>query len=320
MLKPPKPGDETARLMSLHSLHILDTPSEDRYDRITKMAKRLFGVEICLVSLVDSERQWFKSKQGLDVCETSREVSFCGHAILKEDVLVVTDAAADIRFADNPLVAGEPHIRFYAGCPIKDPSGFRVGTFCIIDSKPRTMSGDEIEILVDMAAMVEDEIRVSSQVTIDDLTQVANRRGFHMIADHLLSLCRRTGNSAELAFFDLDGFKAVNDDHGHAAGDDLLKYFAELLVKCFRKADAVGRVGGDEFVVLLSNSSGGSHAALQRLRAVADKTECDIKGKLAWSVGTVEFDPERHANIESMLAEADSSMYDDKANKRLASS
>lgn len=320
MLKPPKPGDETARLMSLHSLHILDTPSEDRYDRITKMAKRLFGVEICLVSLVDSERQWFKSKQGLDVCETSREVSFCGHAILKEDVLVVTDAAADIRFADNPLVAGEPHIRFYAGCPIKDPSGFRIGTFCIIDLKPRTMSGDEIEILVDMAAMVEDEIRVSSQVTIDDLTQVANRRGFHMIADHLLSLCRRTGNSAELAFFDLDGFKAVNDDHGHAAGDDLLKYFAELLVKCFRKADAVGRVGGDEFVVLLSNSSGGSHAALQRLRAVADKTECDIKGKLAWSVGTVEFDPERHANIESMLAEADSSMYDDKANKRLASS
>ncbi|MBT8103938.1 MAG: sensor domain-containing diguanylate cyclase [Gammaproteobacteria bacterium] len=320
MLKPPKPGDETARLMSLHSLHILDTPSEDRYDRITKMAKRLFGVEICLVSLVDSERQWFKSKQGLDVCETSREVSFCGHAILKEDVLVVTDAAADIRFADNPLVAGEPHIRFYAGCPIKDPSGFRVGTFCIIDSKPRTMSGDEIEILVDMAAMVEDEIRVSSQVTIDDLTQVANRRGFHMIADHLLSLCRRTGNSAELAFFDLDGFKAVNDDHGHAAGDDLLKYFAELLVKCFRKADAVGRVGGDEFVVLLSNSSGGSHAALQRLRAVADKTECEIKEKLAWSVGTVEFDPERHANIESMLAEADSSMYDDKANKRLASS
>jgi diguanylate cyclase (GGDEF)-like protein len=318
MQEPLPPIDETARLMSLHSLRIMDTPSEERYDRLTRMAKRLFGVQIALVSLVDSDRQWFKSKQGLDACETSRAISFCGHAILKSDVFVVSDAAADVRFADNPLVTGAPFIRFYAGCPIRDPNGFNIGTLCIIDPAPREMSEDDIDALRDMAEMVEDEIKVSSQVTVDDLTQVANRRGFHLIANHLLSLCRRTGTAAEIAFFDLDGFKAVNDTHGHAAGDDLLKHFARLLVKCFRTADAIGRLGGDEFVVLLSNSEGGAQTALDRLNEMAARTDCQIREKLAWSVGTIAFDPDRHTTIESLLAEADSNMYDDKVRRRAA--
>lgn len=316
MLKPALPIDETARLMSLHSLRVLDTPSEERYDRITRMAKRLFDVETCLVSLVDANRQWFKSKQGLDAGETSREISFCGHAILEDAVLVISDAANDDRFADNPLVTGAPRIRFYAGCPIKDPNGYRIGTLCVIDPKPRVMTEDDIDALEDLAAMIEDEIKVSSQITVDDLTQVANRRGFHLVANHLLSLCRRTGTSAELAFFDLDGFKAINDTHGHSAGDDILSHFARLLVKCFRSADAVGRIGGDEFAVLLSDSHGCANTALLRLRDLAAETDCAIRKKLAWSVGTIRFDPERHANIESLLADADSSMYDDKVGKR----
>ncbi len=153
------------------------------------------------------------------------------------------------------------------------------------------MSEDDIDALRDMAEMVEDEIKVSSQVTVDDLTQVANRRGFHLIADHLLSLCRRTGTTAEIAFFDLDGFKAINDTYGHAAGDDLLKHFAKLLVKCFRTADAIGRLGGDEFVVLLSNSQGGARTALDRLQEMADRTDCQIgknsRGALARSRSTL---------------------------------
>ena len=100
MIAPSLPFDETQRLMSLHSLHILDTPEEDRYDRITRMARRLFDVEICLVSLVDTNRQWFKSKVGLTACETDRDISFCGHAILHDDVFVISDATADDRFAE----------------------------------------------------------------------------------------------------------------------------------------------------------------------------------------------------------------------------
>lgn len=304
--------------MSLHSLRIMDTPAEERYDRLTRMARRLFGVQIALVSLVDSNRQWFKSKQGLEACETSRAISFCGHAILKPGAFVVPDATADSRFADNPLVSGPPHIRFYAGFPIRDPNGFPIGTLCIIDPEPREFSADDIDALADLAKMVEDEIRLSSQITVDDLTQIANRRGFHLVADRLLSLCRRTGTVAEIAFFDLDGFKAVNDTFGHAAGDELLRHFAKLLVKCFRTADAIGRLGGDEFAVLLSNSRGGAESALDRLQKLASETDCEIRNKLAWSVGVIAFDPDRHSNAESLLAEADSSMYDDKVKRRRA--
>lgn len=319
MQEPTLPIDETARLISLHSMRILDTPAERRYDRLTRMAKRLFDVEIALISLVDSGRQWFKSKQGLDTCETSRAVSFCGHAILKNEVMVIPDASADSRFADNPLVTGAPFIRFYAGCPIRDPNGFNIGTLCIIDSHPREMSEDDEEALQDLAAMVEDEIRLSSQVTVDELTQVANRRGFYLIANHLLSLCQRAGTDAEIAFFDLDGFKTINDKYGHAAGDEILKHFAKLLMKCFRDADAIGRLGGDEFAVLLSNSKNGSKAALERLASLAIRNAHKIEGNLSWSVGTVAFDPDRHTTIESLLAEADANMYDDKVRKRVAS-
>lgn len=318
MQKPSVPVDETQRLVSLHSLRILDTVEEERYDRITRMAKRLFDVNICLVSLVDSDRQWFKSKTGLSACETSRDVSFCGHAILEDEVFVVNDATKDERFADNPLVTDAPEVIFYAGCPIKGPGDYRIGTLCLIDNKPRDLTADERETLRDLAGMVEDEIRATSQVVIDDLTQIANRRGFHMFANHTLSVCRRTGTPAELAFFDLDGFKAINDTHGHAAGDEVLKHFAELLVKCFRDADAIGRLGGDEFVALLVGSDGRSDVALARLMAMAADNDDEIKRLLAWSVGVVRFDPERHSTIESLLVDADSLMYDDKVGKRAA--
>ena len=318
MQKPSVPVDETQRLVSLHSLRILDTVEEERYDRITRMAKRLFDVNICLVSLVDSDRQWFKSKTGLSACETSRDVSFCGHAILEDEVFVVNDATKDERFADNPLVTEAPEVIFYAGCPIKGPGDYRIGTLCLIDNKPRDLTADERETLRDLAGMVEDEIRATSQVVIDDLTQIANRRGFHMFANHTLSVCRRTGTPAELAFFDLDGFKAINDTHGHAAGDEVLKHFAELLVKCFRDADAIGRLGGDEFVALLVGSDGRSDVALARLMAMAADNDDEIKRLLAWSVGVVRFDPERHSTIESLLVDADSLMYDDKVGKRAA--
>jgi len=313
LLKPPTPLDETARLFSLHSLRILDTPSEERFDRITRMAKRVFGVDICLVSLVDAHRQWFKSRQGLDACETSREISFCGHSILDESVFVVEDAAKDVRFADNPLVTGDPQIRFYAGCPLHGPDRHRIGTLCIIDRRPRTLSKEDEATLRDLAAMVEDELRVASKVTVDDLTQVANRRGFKLVASHLLSLCERTNAQAELLYFDLDGFKAINDDHGHAAGDEILQHFATLLIKCFRHADVVARLGGDEFVVLLAGAPGGARKALERLETLAEATNCSIRQRLAWSVGCVQYDPGRHADVADLLIDADEQMYANKA-------
>jgi len=158
MLEPITPPEEFERLVEVHDLCLLDTPAEERFDRLTRIAKRLFRVNIALVSLVDHDRQWFKSRQGLDTRETPRNISFCGHAILRDVPFVVQDAAADPRFADNPLVTGAPHLRFYAGMPLWGPNGYKVGTLCIMDQAPRLFSPNDADALRDLAGAVMTEL------------------------------------------------------------------------------------------------------------------------------------------------------------------
>ena len=147
--------NEAIRLDELQRLGILDTAQEERFDRYTKLARRLFDMPIVLVSLVDSNRQWFKSRVGLAATETPRDISFCGHAILEEQPLIIEDASADKRFHDNPLVTTDPNIRFYAGCPVKGPDGHPLGTICLIDREPRVHSDSDIESLKDIGDMDE---------------------------------------------------------------------------------------------------------------------------------------------------------------------
>ena len=170
--------DEAIRLTTLRSLDILDSLGEERFDRLTRMAKHMFRVPIALVSLVDENRQWFKSCIGLEVSETSRDISFCGHAILGDEVFVIPDTLKDDRFADNPLVLEDPHIRFYAGCPIRVANGSRIGTLCIIDQVPRDFCAEDEELLKDLAAMVEQELTAVQLATLDEMTNLTNRRGF----------------------------------------------------------------------------------------------------------------------------------------------
>ncbi len=150
MLKPPLPPDETERLASLRALSILDTPAEERFDRITRVASHLFDVPVALISLVDMDRQWFKSCQGVSVAETPREISFCAHAILGDHVFYVSDTHSDSRFSDNPLVTRDPFVRFYAGYPISGPGGHKIGTLCIMDRKPRAMGESDFHLLRDL--------------------------------------------------------------------------------------------------------------------------------------------------------------------------
>lgn len=159
MQKPAFPTNETDRLQALSALDILDTPPEERFDRITRIAQRHFGLVITLISLIDNDRQWFKSRQGLEACETSRDISFCGHAILANRIFCVPDTHRDARFADNPLVTGAPHIRFYAGAPLTTSGGQRIGTLCIIYSQPRELSSEDAQVLLDLAACVESELQ-----------------------------------------------------------------------------------------------------------------------------------------------------------------
>ncbi len=158
MIVPPLPHNEAQRLRALRELLILDTPSEERFDRISAFAAKEFDVPIALVSLVDQDRQWAKSNFGLEACETPRDVSFCGHAINMSETLVVPDALADSRFTDNPLVIGKPYVRFYAGAGLRLPYGQVVGTFCIMDRRPRQFDRLDVAILGGLRDMVVEEL------------------------------------------------------------------------------------------------------------------------------------------------------------------
>jgi GAF domain-containing protein len=152
MKSPNNPVDEVHRLDAMRSLKILDTAPETEFGDIVSIGQRLFGVPICLISLVDKDRQWFKARIGIDAQETERCISFCGHAILGRDALIVLDARQDERFHDNPLVTGEPHVRFYAGASLWLPSGYPVGTLCIISPEPRDVFGDRENEYLSMLA------------------------------------------------------------------------------------------------------------------------------------------------------------------------
>jgi signal transduction histidine kinase/CheY-like chemotaxis protein len=175
----PIPENEKERIKSLLELGVLDTPPEERFDRLTRIAASVFDVPIALVSLVDSDRQWFKSCQGLDVSETPRDISFCGHAIHSDDPLIVSNALSDPRFADNPLVTGGPKVRFYAGQPLRAKDGHRVGTLCIIDSKPHALTDKDRKNLADLAAVVESELNMVELIELHSQVELAKAAAEH---------------------------------------------------------------------------------------------------------------------------------------------
>jgi phosphoribosyl 1,2-cyclic phosphodiesterase len=158
----PIPPDEEQRLAALHALGLLDTPAEERFDRLTRVTAALFNVPIALVSLIDANRQWFKSCVGTDIRESSREMSFCAHAVAEGEMLIIPDALRDDRFADNPVVSGPPYVRFYAGMPIYMADGHCAGTLCVIDGRPRDFTDDDRARLRDLAGLVQQELVASS--------------------------------------------------------------------------------------------------------------------------------------------------------------
>ena len=318
MNMPEFPHDEVARLETLRSLDVLDTPQEERFDRLTPMATRLFNGPSALVSLVDENRQWFKSCVGLPVSETPRDISFCGHAILGEGVFIIPDATADDRFHDNPLVIDDPNIRFYAGCPLRALNGGQMGTLCIIDDKPRDFDEHDLSALKDLAAMAEQELAALQLAVLDELTEISNRRGFITLVGHAIRMCVRQKMSASLVFFDLDKFKLINDTHGHVEGDRALVAFANILHKTLRESDLVARIGGDEFAALLLDTPKASAVdVIARLQGRVEEynQQASHDYKIDFSFGIVDFDPLLHADVEALLADGDTLMYECKQRK-----
>ena len=314
MIAPKIPVNEAERLATLYKLQILDTEREERFDRITRIACKLFSVPISVISFLEVERQWMKSTQGFDIKEAARKTSFCGHVILEDEIMVIEDTIKDIRFCDNPFVLGNPYFRFYLGCPLK-VNDYNVGVICLIDNKPRPIKDVDQNVIHDLAQMVEMELESLQLSITDELTGLSNRRGFLKLANYLFSKCVLKNKIFSLLFFDLDKFKHINDQYGHAEGDKVLKAFSQALLQNFRCYDVIARLGGDEFCVFCSGLNQANIANItQRLNDSLKSIE--TKGyAIEFSVGSIQYNQEVHPSLEDMLALADSKMYCDKKAK-----
>ncbi len=320
MIAAPKPPDEERRLAALHALNILDSEPEERFDRITRLAQRLFGTAMVTVTLIDSDRVWFKSAQGVEGDEDEREVSFCQHAILDpETTLVVEDARLDARFADNPRVTGDPNVRFYAGHPVAAPGGEPLGTLCVIDDKPRTREGFDAEALRELAAMVEAEVAALSLAIGDELTGLSNRRGFEMLGERLTRAARMLELPFTILYADLDNMKPINDLHGHDLGDRALAEVAALLEQSLRGSDLIARLGGDEYCAMLVGAEAeDADAALRRIEAaLTRRNEATAEPfELSLSLGLAESMPGDGTPLWDVVAAADAEMLAAKRAKK----
>ena len=266
---------------------------------------------IAAVSLVDSDRQWFKSCVGLDVSETSREVSFCTHTIKARVPMHIPDAAADVRFAANPLVVGPPSIRSYLGVPLCTPDGYNFGSLCAIDIRPRDFDQSQIELLKSFAALVVDEMELRRLAQIDHLTGVATRRGFSLEVEKNISKFVRHKTGSALLVLDIDHFKRVNDTYGHPAGDIVLREVATKPAATTRSNDYVGRLGGEEFGILLPNGDlDSAMKTAERLRKTLEShtVKHDPPLQVTASFGVAVLDADC-LSFDQWLAKADRGLY-----------
>jgi GAF domain-containing protein len=296
MKEPSNAPDEQHRQSALDSLHLVYSPAEERFDRITRLAARHFAMPIALVSLVSEDLQWFKSSQGLIAAETSREISFCGHAILQEQALVLCDTLNDPDFADNPLVLANPKIRFYAGQPLFH-RGMAVGTLCIIDRKPHEFGAEQLDSLQTLAACVEAEFDRNAlsepeskllngtpqdkrKEMIDPITQTWNEFGLNILLSREIELAVRQGGYFALTAleFELDAtdFESLTEDDGTV----LVRKVAQNVRSSLRPFDLIARTGLNRLVVFSPNSDSElSELLFERMRSRVTDSPIMIDGK-----------------------------------------
>jgi GAF domain-containing protein len=229
---------ELERLNALDELDMLDTPRDEGFERLVRLLKQVFSVDIGIVSFIDAHRQWYKACSGLTNDEMPREDTFCRYVVDDEQPIVVQDATRDPRFAANPAVTGEAHIRFYAGVPLKTRDGHTVGTVCAIDRRPRSFGSKDLGILEEIAGIAMDRVELLRSAATDSLTGVLSRRAFNEEARRLLSLATRHQHDAACIVLDVDHFKKVNDTYGHSAGDAVLKAVAATCREQIRAGSA----------------------------------------------------------------------------------
>ena len=313
------PQDEAARLAALRRYCVLDTAREARFDDITQLAARICATPVSLVSFADVNRLFFKSAHGLELREVPYPDGFCAHAVLQREILEIPDTLEDPRFARHPLVALPPHIRFYAGMPLVTADDFGLGTLCVIDFEPRTLSAEQRALLGLLARQVMAQLDLGLQAMRDPLTGLYNRRPLEESLQREIARARRKSDSIGVMSIDADHFKRINDAYGHDGGDVVLRAVARLLLECVREDDVVCRAGGEEFVIILPGM--GRDAVLQRaelVRRVIEQTPIEVGPetvRMTASIGVAAY-PEHGAEAGQLLRAADAALYAAKASGR----
>jgi diguanylate cyclase (GGDEF)-like protein len=311
-------NDEPGRIAALQRYEILDTPVEGAFDKVTQLIRTLFDVPMSAVSLIDKDRQWFKSVAGLDIAETPRSEAFCDHAIRQDEPLIIPDACADPRFRDNPLVTGDPGIRSYAGVPLCTPDGYNIGSLCAIDTRARDFPPEQIAILQGLAPIVVEQMELRLLAERDHLSGAMTRRAFVADIDKRIALFIRYQRPAALVLLDIDHFKRVNDSYGHPVGDRVIEAVATCCAGLSRPSDSLGRIGGEEFALLLPETSeADALAAARRFCAAIAALEIphDPPLRVTASFGVAAIGAGR-MNSQDWLAAADAALYEAKRSGR----
>jgi len=345
--------DEERRLKALRRLNILDTPSEERFDRITRLAQRCLNAPYAILAFVDDDRVWFKSRQGIPQTSVPRLLSFCGVTILRKGVFQVPDALEDARFAENPLVTGPLKVRMYAGVPLRDAEDTAVGTLCVMDESPRTLTSGEkdtlrelgewaieemgsyemqevIHLLSHEKEMLEKNQERFALVTrllrrlalMDELTAIPNRRYFDQMLYKTFRHCTQKRSPLALLIVDVDLFKDYNDTYGHPAGDRCLQEIARRIRSCLmRPGDFVARYGGEEFAIVAPDTDEqGAWQLARRVCALFHQEPLPFtsvpEGAVTLSVGVAVTTGDRNETEESLLQRADAALYSAKRGGR----
>jgi diguanylate cyclase (GGDEF)-like protein len=265
--------DEEGRRAALRRYEILDTSEEQPFQRVVELVQTILHVPAAAVTLIDADRQWYKAARGISATSIPRETAFCNETIKHRQPLAVTDALADGRFADNPMVTGAPHVRSYLGVPLTTPDGYNIGTLCAIDTEPRPFDARDAGILQKLAEIVVEQFELRQIAKLDAMTGGLSRRGFFAEVEKEFLRAGRYDRPSALVLIDVDHFHGINDRYGHAAGDAVLVSIANACMATMRKSDVFGRVGGEEFGLLLPETEPEeAREAAERVRRLVEET------------------------------------------------
>jgi diguanylate cyclase (GGDEF)-like protein len=324
----------TLKIANINSLDLFYTPIEERFERITRIARRALHAPVAAISLLNEDKQWFKSAAGWGISELPRDQAICKLTVEANQIVTINDTLLDPRVAKLPIVMAAPRFRAYAGHPLVDDEGTCVGTFCVLDLKPREFAPVDRQALIDVAALVQRELfsdqlstahaaltsklgMARREALMDPLTHLWNRRGAQVLLKAAFAGTNQRGTPLALALLDLDNFKRINDTRGHHTGDEVLRRVASRLLSTVRGDDAICRLGGDEFLVIMADTDASiASRVAERIRhAITDSPVPTRDGAVpvSVSVGCTVRQPREATAVDALLERADQALMESKS-------